>query len=371
MTDIPATHLRLLTTASEDRITLTLASEPVPQPGEGEVLVRMEAAPINPSDLGLLLGPADPATLRREGEATVADIPPQLSRAVSARLGQALPAGNEGAGTVVAAGPGAEALVGRTVAIAGGQMYAQYRVARARECLPLPEGTPAEAGASSFVNPMTALAMLGTMRLEGYEALVHTAAASNLGQMMVKLCTAEGVPLVNIVRSAERAALLRGIGATHVVNSNDPDFRKQLTAAITETGAFLAFDAIGGGKLANQILQAMEAAAQARSPGFSVYGSTQMKQVYLYGALDTSPTEITRGAGMAWGVGGWLLTPYLQRAGAEEVGRMRAEVAENLTTIFASHYTSRITLSEALEPETVRAYARRATGEKYLLLPNG
>lgn len=370
MTDT-TTNLRLFSTAGEGRLELALRAEAMPQPGEGEVLLRVEATPINPSDLGLLLGPADSATLRREGDVTVADIAPAMQRAVAARLGQAMPVGNEGAGTVVAAGGGAEGLVGRTVAVAGGQMYAQYRVVKARECLLLPEGTPAEKGASSFVNPMTALAMLGTMRREGYAGLVHTAAASNLGQMLVRLCAEEGVPLVNIVRSGEQAALLRSIGAAHVVDSTSADFARELTAAIVETGAFLAFDAIGGGRLANRILHAMEAAAQARAPGFSVYGSTQMKQVYLYGALDLSPTELTRGAGMAWAVGGWLLTPYLARAGAEEVGAMRARVAAGLDDVFASGFTRRITLAEAIEPETIRAYNRRATGEKFLITPWG
>ncbi len=367
------TGLQLFSTVTESgRLELSLKSVPVPERGEGEVLIRIEATPINPSDLGLLLGVADTTQLTVEGDVTSAPIPPRLLRMVTARVGKPMPVGNEGAGTVIAAGTSgaAQALLGKKVSLAGGQMYAQYKIAKARDCMLLPDDTSAEQGASSFVNPLTTLGMIGTMRREGFEAIVHTAAASNLGQMLVKLTKAEGIALVNIVRSADQAELLRSIGATHVVDSSSPDFVADLTAAITATGAFLAFDAIGGGRLASQILQAMEAAAVARDPGFSVYGSTQKKQVYIYGGLDTAPTELTRGFGMSWGVGGWLLTPYLQSAGPEEVARIRHYVVDHLKDIFASHYTARITLQEVLQPEVIARFNKRATGEKYLIVPN-
>lgn len=367
------TGLQLFSTVTDaGRLELSLKHVPVPAPGDDDVIIRIEATPINPSDLGLLLGVADTSQLSVEGDVTSAPIPPKLLRMVAARQGKPMPVGNEGAGRVVAAGasPAAQALLGKTVSLAGGQMYAQYKLARARDCMLLPDGMSAEQGASSFVNPLTTLGMIGTMRREGFEALIHTAAASNLGQMLVKLTQAEGIALVNIVRSPAQADLLRSIGAKHVVDSTAPDFVAALTAAITETGAFLAFDAIGGGRLANQILQAMEAAAVARDPGFSVYGSTQKKQVYIYGGLDTGPTELTRGFGMAWGVGGWLLTPYLQAAGPQEVARIRQYVVDHLKDIFASHYTARITLREVLQPDNIARYNKRATGEKFLITPN-
>ncbi len=367
------TGLQLFSTVTEGgRLELSLRPVPVAALGDGDVLIRVEATPINPSDLGLLLGVADTSQLTVEGDVTSAPIPPRLLRMVAARSGKPMPVGNEGAGTVVAAGESAaaQALIGKTVSLAGGQMYAQFKVAKARDCMLLPDGMTAEEGASSFVNPLTTLGMIGTMRREGFSAIIHTAAASNLGQMLVKLTQAEGVELVNIVRNADQAAMLRAIGATHVVDSTAPDFVANLTAAITATGAFLAFDAIGGGRLASQILQAMEAAAVARDPSFSVYGSTQKKQVYIYGGLDTAPTELTRGFGMSWNVGGWLLTPYLQSAGAEEVARIRQYVVDHLKDIFASHYTARITLQQVLQPDMIARFNKRATGEKYLIVPN-
>lgn len=374
MTNLPAHARQLFSTATEDgHLELSLRDVPVATPKDDEVLVRVEATPINPSDLAVLLSAADSNAFAATANGAAAALPEAARRALAPRLGKPLPIGNEGAGTVIAAGddPAAQALIGKTVAAAGGAFYAQYRLLRARDCLPLPEGVSAEEGASSFVNPMTALGMVGTMRREGYSGLVHTAAASNLGQMLVKLTTSEGVPLVNIVRSQAQADLLRGLGATHVVDSSAPDFMAGLIDAIAETQAFLAFDAIGGGKLAGQILTAMEAAAVRTNPANGPYGSTTMKQVYIYGGLSTEPTVINRGFGMKWGVGGWLLTPYLQAAGPEEVMRMRAKVAAEIRTTFASSYTRRITLDQAVEPEIIAAYNRRATGEKYLILPNG
>jgi NADPH:quinone reductase len=280
--------------------------------------------------------------------------------------------GNEGAGTVVAAGsdPAAQALLGKLVAGIGGAMYAQYRTLKAADVLPLPPGASAADGASCFVNPLTALGMVETMRREGHTALVHTAAASNLGQMLNRICLKDGVQLVNIVRSAEQARILKEIGATHVVDSTAESFLDDLTKALVDTGATLAFDAIGGGKLAGQILGAMEVAANQRATVYSRYGSSVHKQVYIYGGLDTSPTVLNRSYGMAWGLGGWLLTPFLMKIGAAEGQKLRQRVADELKTTFASHYTAEIGLAEALDPAVAAAYNRRATGEKYLINPN-
>jgi NADPH:quinone reductase-like Zn-dependent oxidoreductase len=352
---------------------LALARVETPTPGPDDVTVRIEATPINPSDLGLLLGAADPETATLIGTTEItAKIPPARMAAMAGRVGEAMPVGNEGAGTVIAAGASdaAQALLGKKVAVLGGAMYAQFRTLRAADCLPLPEGATAADGASCFVNPLTALSMVDVMRREGHTALVHTAAASNLGQMLVKICLKDGVPLVNIVRSAAQADLLRGLGATHVVDSTAPDFIADLTNAVTETGATLAFDAIGGGKLASQILGAMETAAVSRATAYSRYGSTVHKQVYIYGALDLRPTELVRNYGMIWGVGGWLLTPFLMKIGAEARQAMRARVAAELQTTFKSHYTKEISLAETLQPDILKAYSKRATGEKYLINPS-
>ncbi|MHC9418633.1 zinc-binding dehydrogenase [Sphingomonas citri] len=369
------TGLELRSTVDEGG-TLTLSLEPVTlSPPQGdELIVRVEAAPINPSDLGLLLGPADVATLEKGGSPDRPELRFQVPRerigGVRARLGQSLPVGNEGAGTVIAAGPEAQALLGRTVGMMGGAMYAQYRKLRARDVVPLPDGAKAADGAAMFVNPLTALSFVETARQEGHRAIVHTAAASNLGQMLQKICLADGVPLVNVVRSEAQAALLRDIGATHVVDSRAEDFRRQLADAIAETGATIAFDAIGGGTLGSDIVQAMEQAANRRATEYSRYGSSVFKQLYIYGALDTSPTTLNRLAfGFQWSVAGFLLTPWLQKAGRETVGRMRQRVVDELTTTFASRYTRTIGLVEALDPEVLRAYERKATGEKYLIEP--
>jgi NADPH:quinone reductase-like Zn-dependent oxidoreductase len=291
---------------------------------------------------------------------------------VAARLGQSLPVGNEGGGVVVAAGdnPAAQALLGKTVGVLGGAMYAQYRTLRATDCLALPAGVTPAQGASCFVNPLTALGMIGTMRREGHTALVHTAAASNLGQMLQKACLAEGIDLVNIVRSDAQAKILTDIGARYVVDSTKPGFMDDLIEALDKTGATLAFDAIGGGRLASQILTGMEAAANRKAGGYSRYGSTTHKQVYIYGGLDVGPTELTRGFGMAWGLGGWLLTPFLQKAGPAEVQALRERVAREITTTFASHYTRTISLAEVLQPEIAAAYNKKSTGEKFLIDPS-
>ncbi len=364
------------TVRSDGQLELRLVDVAIPPPGADEVVVRVEATPINPSDLGLLLGPADTSQAVRSGSAddpvVTAPIPEALLPGLAARLDQPMAVGNEGAGLVVEAGEGeaAQALLGQTVAVLGREMYGELRVVRANQCLQLHPGTTAREAASCFVNPLTALGFVETMQLEGHSALVHSAAASNLGQMLQKICTADDVPLVNIVRRPEHVTLLRDLGATHVVDSSQPTFRSDLTQAIADTGATLAFDAIGGGPLAGQILSAMEAALTAGDADFSRYGSPTHKQVYIYGSLDTGPTELRRNYGMAWGLGGWLLTPFLPRIGAEAAGRLRRRVADELTTTFASPYAGELSLVEALDPEMIMTYNRRATGEKYLINPS-
>jgi len=353
---------------------LSLEEVTLPEPAADEVIVRVEAAPINPSDLGLLLGPADVATLRAAGTSArpvlTFDVPSARLAGLKARFGQSLPAGNEGAGTVIAAGADAAALQGRRVGMIGGAMYADYRKLKARDVVRLPDGASAADGASMFVNPLTALGFVETMRAEGHKAIVHTAAASNLGQMLQKICLKDGVPLVNIVRSEEQAAILRAIGATYVLNSRDADFRAKLVEAVAETGATIAFDAIGGGTLGSDILQAMEQAAARAMTEYNRYGSNSFKQLYIYGALDVAPASLNRLAfGFRWSVSGWLLTPFLMKAGMETAMRLRQRVADELTTTFASHYTRTIGLAEALDPEVLRAYERKATGEKYLIDP--
>jgi NADPH:quinone reductase-like Zn-dependent oxidoreductase len=376
MSDLPATNRSMLTEVKpEGVLELYLADLPMPTPKDHEVVVKVQATPINPSDLGLMVGAADVTSARaieRAGLPGIAmNVPEAGMRFMAGRIGQALPIGNEGCGVVVAAGaaPEAQALMGKTVALIGGEIYAEYRCLAAQMCMPLPDGTAPEDGASCFVNPLTSLGFVETMKLEGYKAIVHAAAASNLGQMLVKICKADGIPLVNIVRSDEQVVLLKGIGAEIVLNSNDADFVEQLTSAIEKTEAFLGFDPIGGGKLAGQILGAMEAAAVRRMTAFSRYGSDQMKQVYIYGALDVGPTILNRSFGLTWGLGGWLLTPFMAKAGPEIVGRMRARVAAELTTTFKSHYSHEVSLEQAVDVATMQAYNAKKTGEKYLIRP--
>jgi NADPH:quinone reductase-like Zn-dependent oxidoreductase len=355
---------------------LSLSEVTTAEPGPDQVVVKVEATPINPSDLGLLIGPADMSTAKAAGSGAgtkvTAKVPGQALPFIAARLDQAMPVGNEGAGTVVKAGSSeaAQALLGKTVSMIGGGMYAQYRLLKATDCQPLPAGTTAAEGASWFVNPLTALGMTETMKREGHKALVHTAAASNLGQMLNKICLEDGIPLVNVVRSAEQAKLLRGIGAKHVVDSTSPRFTEELTQALVETGATIAFDAIGGGKLASQILTGMEMALNKTAAQYSRYGSTTHKQVYIYGSLNTGAVELTRNYGMAWGVGGWLLTPFLQKIGRPDQVRLRERVVNSLKTTFASHYTKVVSLPEVLDLKNIAVYGKRATGEKFLINPN-
>ena len=373
MTDVAALELRSLVTP-EGELRLSLEETSIAAPGADEVVVRVEAAPINPSDLGLLLGPADLSTMQAGGTADrptlTLQVPPQRMGMLKARLGESLPVGNEGAGTVIAAGENAQALMGKRVGMLGGAMYATHRKVRVSDTIQLPDDATAADGASMFVNPLTALAMPEVMRAEGHKALVHTAAASNLGQMLNRICQADGVPLVNIVRSPDQAQLLRDAGAEHVVDSTADGFREALTDAIAETGATIAFDAIGGGKLANAILHAMEAAASRNGGAYSRYGSTTFKQVYIYGGLDVGPTTLDRGFGFAWSVSGFLLTPFLIKAGAAKTAEMKARVAAELKTTFASSYTDTIGLADALKPEVMQAYNRKATGTKYLIDPS-
>ncbi|RYY92930.1 MAG: NADH oxidase [Comamonadaceae bacterium] len=360
----------------EGELEVSLAEVEVARPGADEVVVRVDAAPINPSDLGLLFGPADLGAAVFSGTpqrpVMTARVPAAAMGAMAARVGQSMPVGNEGAGLVIEAGSSdaAQALLGRTVAVLGGAMYAQYRCISVDQCLPLPPEASAADGASSFVNPLTALGMVETMRREGHTALVHTAAASNLGQMLNRICQKDGIELVNIVRKKDQEALLRGLGARHVCNSESSDFLAELTDALVATGATIAFDATGGGRLAGQILGCMEAALNRSAKEYSRYGSTTHKQVYLYGGLDPRPTEFVRNFGMTWGMGGWLLFPFLQKIGPQGAAALKQRVAAELKTTFASRYAREISLAEVLSPDAIAAYAQRATGEKFLIAPH-
>ena len=370
------TGLQLRSTVKEDNtLEITLVDMPVPEPGPDEVLVQVEATPLNPSDLALLFGPADLTTIRVSGTAeqpvVTADIPAALMKMVAGRIGQSMPVGNEAAGTVIGAGASdaAQALVGKRVGIIGGAMYSQYRCVNAFMCLELEQGTTAAEGASCFVNPLTALAMVETMRMENHTALVHTAAASNLGQMLNRICMNEDVALVNIVRKVEQETILKAMGAKYIVNTTSDTYYDDLTDALAETGATLAFDATGGGKLAGQILSCMEAAALRSMTEYNGYGSDVFKQVYIYGGLDRNPTTLTRNFGFSWSLSGFLLTPFLQKVGIEKSIQMRAKVAAEIKTTFASHYTKEVSLAQALSLEAMAVYGKQATGEKYLIKP--
>jgi NADPH:quinone reductase-like Zn-dependent oxidoreductase len=361
---------------SEARLELWLEQVTVPEPAADEVVVRIEAAPINPSDIILLLGPIDPIKLQPAGTrmrpTASASIASDRMSGLEGRLDKALAVGNEGAGIVVDAGSDVRTYVGRTVALRSPLgMYAQYRVAKASDCLVLPNGISARQGASAIINPLTVLGMVETMRREGHGALVHTAAASNVGQMLNRVCLRDGIPLVNIVRSPTQAEDLRLLGAKHVLDSSSASFRRGLVAALEETGATLAFDAIGGGTMAGTIVAAMEEALSAKAASFSRYGSPIHKQVYIYGMLNPGPRVLEGNLGMAWGVSGWLMTWFYGKIDSLTAQRLRDRVTNELTTTFASNYTSEISLQEALSPEIIIAYSRRATGEKFLVRPNG
>jgi len=356
------------------KLELSIQTETVPELNDDEVLVKVEASPINPSDLGLLLGPADVNSLQVDGSGdditAIMDIPQAIIKLVEPRFNKALAVGNEGAGVVQEAGKNAQDLIGKVVGVAGGSMYSQYRCVPASSCLVMNEGTSPSEAASCFVNPLTALGMVETMKLEGHTGLVHTAAASNLGKMLVKICVSDGVPLVNIVRNEDHQRMLQSLGATHVCNSSSPEFMNDLVQALVDTGATLAFDAIGGGKLSGQILTAMEIAANKSSTEHSIYGSMTYKQVYIYGGLDRSPTTLNRAYGMSWGIGGWLLTPFMGKIGNEKLQILRQRVADEIKTTFESNYLEEVSLEEVLQPEAILRYSKQATGEKFLINPH-
>ncbi len=372
-----ATFLQLHSLVREDgNLQLSLEEQAMPVPGPNEVVVKIDAAPINPSDLALMNAFADVSKATQSGSierpVITAPIAPGAMAILKGRIGESLPVGNEGAGEVVAAGESeaAQAMIGKIVGFFGGETFGQYRCINLMQCLPLEEGTTAVQGASCFVNPMTVLGMIETMRSEGHSAIVHTASASNLGQMMNRICLDEGIPLVNIVRRQEQVAMLKEQGAKVVLNSSDADYRQQLLAAIAETGATLAYDPIGGGDQASVVLSTMEAVEVAKLTAYDRYGSSTHKQLYVYGLLDRGPIVLNWAFGFAWGIGGWLLTHFLQRAGVEKVMQMQARVAREIHTTFASHYTAEVSLAEMLKVETLQAYSRQATGEKYLIRPH-
>ena len=371
-------NIQLVSTISDDnKLTLSLKDIEMPQPGADEVVVRIEAAPLNPSDFGVMFSAADMSTAVQSGTKqdpiVTADVPAKFMPALKTRVNKDTPVGNEGAGTVVAAGssPAAQALMGKMVAVIGGGTYRQYHCVNVKSCLELKEGTTAKEGASSFVNPLTALAMVETMRAEGHKAIIHAAAASSLGQMLNRICMADGVDLINIVRKEEQEKLLHDMGAKYVVNSSSDTFIADLTAAIVETGATISFDPIGGGQLSSDILNCMEAAITADVEEYNVYGSSTFKQAYIYGALNRGPITLNRNFGFAWGVNGFLLFNALAKLGTETVMSMRKRVAEEITTTFVSSYTHEVTLQEALQLQSIAAYGKQATGEKYLITPQG
>lgn len=373
---IPTRNLELRSLVTEaGELRLELLEADVPAPKEDEVLVQVEASPLNPSDQGYMLASADLSTGRLAGSSGrpifTARIPPERMRALRPRIGIPLPVGNEGAGLVLAAGasPEAQALMARKVAVFGGGLYAKYRCVKVAQCIPLPAETPVGAAASCFINPLTALGMVETLRLEGHSALVHTAAASSLGQMLLRICHEDGIPLVAVVRSSDQESLLRSQGASHVCNMNAPEFIDSLTDAIAATGATLAFDAIGGGTVAGQILASMEAAIARGALEYSPYGSSVHKQVYIYGSLDTGPTVLQRTFGLTWGVGGWLLWPFLKRIGTQRTSELKERVVAGLDSTFKSHYKGQLSLADLLQPEIIAQYTRRSTGSKYVVTP--
>jgi NADPH2:quinone reductase len=365
------------TVTGDGNVEISIAKVDIPTPADDEVLIEIYAAPINPSDLALLTtfgGDVSNIKISGSGDNTVASmsVHPAVMRSMKSRVGQSMPVGNEGAGVVVDAGINAKSLIGKTVGLAGGAMYSQYKCAPAVNCLVMDDGIAPSEAASSFVNPMTALSFVETMKMENHSAIVHTAAASNLGQMLVKVCKSENIPLVNIVRKEEQVDILKNIGAKYICNTNESDFMESLVGALTETGATLGFDATGGGnngELAGQILAAMEVAANNASGEYSRYGSETYKQVYIYGGLDPSPTILKRSYGMSWGLGGWLLTPMLGKIGMEKFQEMRARISKEIKTTFASEYSQEISFEEMLQPEIINSYVKQKTGSKFLVNP--
>ena len=376
MTTSHSKQIRSIVT-SEGNVEISIVKVDKPIPADDEVLIEVHAAPINPSDIGLLLtfaGDLSNINISESGDDLVASIKihPGLMASMKPRLDKSLAVGNEGAGIVVDAGKNVKELIGKTVGLAGGSMYSQYVCVPAINCLVMEEGTTPKEAASSFVNPLTALSFIETMKMENHSAIVHTAAASNLGQMLVKICKDDGIPLVNIVRKQEQVDILKNIGAEYVCNTSDPNFMKTLIKAVVETGATLGFDATGGGnngELPGQILSAMEVAANKNSKEYSRYGSETYKQVYIYGGLDQTPSILKRSYGMSWGLGGWLLTPMLGKIGMDKFQTMRARIAKEIKTTFASTYIQEISLEEMLQPEIINSFAKHKTGNKYLVNP--
>ena len=362
----------------EGYMEISIIETQIPKPKGNEVLIKIEAAPINPSDLGRLLSYAadlsDINTMEGNHPAQIKiKLKEKLMSPLKPRLDHSLSLGNEGAGVVVDAGSEAKEMIGKTVGLAGGGMYCQYRCMPANNCLLMDDQTSPEEAASSFVNPMTALGFIETMKLEGHEALIHTAASSNLGQMLIKICKTDSVPLINIVRNSSQIELLKNVGANFVCSTSDKSFEEDLFTSIKETGATLAFDATGGGnegKLAGQILSSMERAILSSSKEYKIYGSDTHKQVYIYGGLDRSPTILNRSYGMSWSIGGWLLMPMINKFGMEKFQKMRERVAREIKTTFASKYHKHISLEQALQPDIIRAYAAQSTGKKYLITPH-
>ncbi len=370
----PSTTRELRSTVTEDgTLTVDVRTAEVVAPGPDQVVVEIHASPINPSDLGLLVGPADVAQATAGGSPDSPSFSAPIAEGLgmlAARFGQPLPIGNEGGGVVVAAGSSeaAQALLGKTVGFVSGDAYAEFRTVHVASCIVMPDGTDPVDAAAPFVNPLTALGMVETMRMEGHTALVHTVGASNLGQMLQRICLADGVDLVNIVRKPEHVAMLKEQGATHVVDSSAESFGDDLTDALRATGATIVFDAIGGGDLVGKILGRIEKVAS-EGNSYNRYGSDTLKQAYIYGGLDRGPTVLNRNFGLTWSVAGWLLTPFLAKIGAD-AQRLRQRVADEITTTFASSYGMRLTLAEAVDPANVQRYAKMSTGDKALITPN-
>jgi NADPH:quinone reductase-like Zn-dependent oxidoreductase len=364
------TGKQLFSTLEDGKLTVEIVDTEFAQPVGNQVLVEMEAAPINPSDLAILTGMAELENAEYSPGKFVAVMPEPFNSAQKGRHGKRLPAGNEGAGKVVASGDSeaAQSLLGQRVACVPGNAYSQYCLADAGLCLPL-GSLSSEQGASAFVNPMTVLGFVETARMEQQGAIIHTAAASNLGQMLIKVCHEDNIPLVNIVRRQEHVGLLKDLGANHVINSSDDDFIDQLCAAISETNAYCGFDPIGGGHAVDNCFKAMERVAASKMTEFSRYGSDQAKKMYIYGRLDFGPTLLTPSYGFGWTLSGWLLTPFLQKAGLETLLRMRERVLDGLSTTFASTYKRKVSLEEMLTREAVLDYRTMKTGEKYLVTP--
>ena len=374
MTDAARSTLTLRSEVRADgTVEISLKGIPLPEPGPDEITVELAAAPLHPADISQLLGPADLSSGKRTGAGPDANvvfrIPNDRLRSVDRRIGKSLPVGNEGAGVVVAAGSNQRRLLGKTVAIMGGAMLSRHRVVNVSDALLLPDGTVPTRGAAALINPLTLLAMLQTMREEGHGALVHTAAASSLGQMLNRVCLQDGVPLVNIVRRPEQASLLTSQGAANVCDTSSARFIQDLDDAAAATGATLAFDALGGGRVANQVLAAMERACSAGAARYERYGSTVRKQVYVYGGLDGRPTELDRSYGMAWSIGGWLVFHRLGRMAPGTLAAMKDRIVSGLETTFATKFAAEISLTDVMRADYLEAIAMRGTGEKFVVNP--